>query len=149
MSEEAVAKHAVKEARIREKEYQFRMAGRFIPGTQYLFGTVIDANEEPTEYLSPVRTSRDVWDDVMEDVEAKVKTRQKYASKTLGQQITFQIATKVRAYWDGVEVKKQKAREAEDRRLRALAKSTMKLVVGQWRRAVHVRKSHRRVRGSC
>ena len=58
--------------------------------------------------------------------------------KPLGRQIAAQIASKVQAYFDGLETKKLKAKEVEERRLRNLAKSTMKLVISEWKKAVYV-----------
>jgi helicase SWR1 len=112
-----------------ERVQQFRREGRFLPGTQTLFGTKHDDGE----YLPPQRTSTDVWDDVLKAVVARSRPK-----KSLGKQITSQIANKIQAHFDNQESRKIKAKEAEERRLRNLAKSTMKLVVGEWKKAIFV-----------
>ena len=119
------------EAEIREKVVKFKVEGRFIPGTQALFGTV--PHEAP--YISPSRTTKDIWDAVVETVVVRARMMPK---KPIGRQITAQIASKVQAYFDGLETKKMKAKEVEERRLRNFAKSTMKLVISEWKKAVYV-----------
>lgn len=114
-----------------ERVEQFRQDGRFLPGTQTLFGT----KHDDSEYNPPQRTSTDVWDAVLKAVVAKARSRPK---KSLGRQTTSQIANKIQTYFDNLESKKIKAKEAEERRLRNLAKSTMKLVVGEWKKAIFV-----------
>lgn len=64
------------------------------------------------------------------------KLRNKQAS---GRQIAAQIASKIQAYWDGQATKKDKLKLQEDRRLRALAKATIKMVTNEWKKAVFVR----------
>ena len=112
-----------------ERVQQFRRGGRFLPGTQTLFGTKHDVRE----YHPPQRTSTDVWDDVLKAVVARPRPK-----KSLGRQITSQIANKVQAHFDNQESRKIKAKEAEERRLRNLAKSTMKFVIGEWKKAIFV-----------
>ena len=119
------------EAEIREKVTKFKQEGRFIPGTQALFGTT--PHEAP--YTSPSRTTTDIWDAVVETVVVRARMMPK---KPVGKQIAAQIASKVQAYFDGLETKKLKAKEVEERRLRNLAKSTMKLVISEWKKAVYV-----------
>ena len=121
--------NAEAEAEILERVEQFRRDGRFLPGTQTLFGTKHDG----IEYHPPQRTSTDVWDDVVKAVVARSRPK-----KSLGRQITSQIANKIQTYFDNQESRKIKAKEAEERRLRNLAKSTMKLVVGEWKKAIFV-----------
>jgi helicase SWR1 len=122
-------RNAEAEAEILERVEQFRRDGRFLPGTQILFGTKHDISE----YHPPQRTSTDVWDDVLKAVIARSRPK-----KSLGRQITSQIASKILTYFDNQESRKIKAKEAEERRLRNVAKSTMKLVVGEWKKAIFV-----------
>ncbi|KAF8806665.1 hypothetical protein BYT27DRAFT_7233998 [Phlegmacium glaucopus] len=125
------------EAEILERVAQFRRDGRFLPGTQTLFGT----KRDDSEYHPPQRTSTDVWDDVLKAVVVKARLRPK---KSLGKQIASQIANKIQTHFDNQEARKIKAKEAEERRVRNLAKSTMKLVVGEWKKAIfHIREKHR------
>ncbi|KAF4621127.1 hypothetical protein D9613_000994 [Agrocybe pediades] len=127
---EKLKQEAKEEAIIRERVVQFRNDGRFIPGTDVLFGT------EPSDihYISPQRTSRDIWDDIVAAVVAKGKSKQR---KPLGKQIANQIASKVQSHFDGQENRKIRAKEQEEKRLRNLAKSTMKAVIAEWKKAVH------------
>ena len=122
-------KNAEADAEILERVEQFRRDGRFLPGTQTLFGT----KHDDSEYHPPQRTSTDVWDDVVKAVIARSRPK-----KSLGRQVTSQIANKIQTYFDNQESRKIKAKEAEERRLRNLAKSTMKLVVGEWKKAIFV-----------
>ena len=121
--------NAEAEAEILERVERFRREGRFLPGTQTLFGTKHDVSD----YHPPQRTSTDVWDDVVKAVVARSRPK-----KSIGRQITSQIATKIQTYFDNQEARKIKAKEVEERRLRNLAKSTMKLVIGEWKKAIFV-----------
>lgn len=131
ISDEKLAANALADARIREREADFRRQGRFIPGTDVLFGS--DPNV--TAYIPPKRSTRDVWDDIVEIISV---TRSKVPKKTTGQQVTAQIASKIQAYWDTQEVKRDKARAQEEKKLRILAKATMKMVNAEWKKVVHV-----------
>lgn len=129
---EKLAKEAKAEAVIRERIQRFHDDGRFIPGTDALFGTI------PCDvpYIPPKRTTRDIWDDVVEAAVARAKARPK---KPVGKVVAAQIAAKVQAHFGAKESKKTKAGHAEERRLKNLAKSTMKLVIAEWKKAVYVR----------
>lgn len=128
----ALEGEAKSEAAIREQIVRFRREGRFIPGTDVLFGT-----EPPTvEYNSPQRSTTDIWDHIVEAVIARGKAKPK---KSIGLQITSQIASKLHAHFDGQESRKAKAKEVEEKRLRKLAKSTIMIVIGEWKKAVYVR----------
>ena len=122
-------RNAEAEAEILERVQEFCRDGRFLPGTQTLFGTKHDVGE----YHPPQRTSTDIWDDVLKAVVARSRPK-----KSLGKQITSQIANKIQTHFDNQESKKVKAKEAEERRLRNLAKSTMKLVIGEWKKGIFV-----------
>lgn len=128
----ALEEEAKSEAAIREQVVRFRREGRFIPGTDILFGT----EPHKVEYTSPQRSTTDTWDHVVAAVIARGRAKSK---RSIGQQIASQIASKVQTHFDGQESKKIKAKEAEERRLRNLAKSTMKIVIGEWKKAVYVR----------
>lgn len=119
------------EARIRAQEADFRHQGRFIPGTDVLFGS--DPNV--AAYDPPKRATRDVWDDIIAEV---VIARSRVPKKSIGRQVSSQIANKIQAYWDVQEVKRDRARAQEEKKLKILAKSTMKLVNAEWKKAVYV-----------
>ncbi|KAJ7099423.1 SNF2 family N-terminal domain-containing protein [Mycena belliarum] len=64
--------------------------------------------------------------------------------RTRGQLVAAQVAAKIQAYWDGQAAKLEKGRAVEERRLRVLAKTVMKLVSGEWKKAVfHIREQER------
>ncbi|KAJ7721528.1 SNF2 family N-terminal domain-containing protein [Mycena metata] len=61
-----------------------------------------------------------------------------------GALIAAQVASKIQGYWDGEAAKVEKGRVVEERRLRGVAKSVGKLVLGEWKKAVwHIREQQR------
>lgn len=119
------------EARIRAQEADFRYQGRFIPGSDVLFGS--DPNV--AAYDPPQRATRDVWDDIIEEV---IMARSRATRKSIGQQVSLLVASKVQAYWDVQGAKRDRARAQEEKKLKILAKSTMKMVNAEWKKAVYV-----------
>ncbi|KAJ6590080.1 SNF2 family N-terminal domain-containing protein [Mycena vulgaris] len=66
------------------------------------------------------------------------------AKRTRGALVAAQVAAKIQAYWDGEAAKLEKGRIVEERRLRGLAKTVVKLVAGEWKKAVfHIREQER------
>ncbi|KAJ7503144.1 SNF2 family N-terminal domain-containing protein [Mycena galericulata] len=66
------------------------------------------------------------------------------ARKTRGAVVAGLVAAKIQAYWDGEAAKLEKGRVLEERRLRGVAKSVMKLVAAEWKKAVfHIREQER------
>lgn len=133
---------ACEEATLRERVYKLRVEGRFARRSK---DTLDNSDDEEIEDLAvPLemkRTSKDVWDAVIEEVIARHKKRR---GRGLARQVTGSVASKVQAHFDAIEAKKNKTREAEERRLRTLAKTTMKMVVGEWKKAVfHIREKYR------
>ncbi|KAG6872516.1 hypothetical protein C0995_009206 [Termitomyces sp. Mi166 len=87
------------------------------------------------------RQSKDHWDHV---VESACHAGKLWRKKSSGQQITSQWAKAVRGYWDGQEAMKEKFKIQEERRLRALAKATIRIVTDEWKKAVfHIREQER------
>ncbi|RXW22350.1 hypothetical protein EST38_g3485 [Candolleomyces aberdarensis] len=132
-----------KEASIREQEAQFRRQKRFIPGTDVFFGTKFNTDEPPPPYQPPKRGSKDVWDAIIDAVGAHYRAR---SAKKLshGRFVAGQVALRIQGHWDAQAAKKDRSRAQEEKRLRALAKSTVKLVVNEWKRAVfHIREQER------
>jgi helicase SWR1 len=122
----------VTDAALFERTELFRRQGRFIPGTDVLFGFNVDT--QPS-YGTPLRKAKDHWDNVIEAVIHRNEVKSKLPS---GREIAAQVASKVRAYWDAQEAKKDKVKVQEERRLRALAKATIKMVTNEWKKAVFV-----------
>lgn len=120
------------DAAILERTEQFRKQGRFIPGTDVLFGFNVDTT---ASFTTPQRTNKDHWDHV---VEAAISESRHWRKRLSGRQIAAQVASKIQAYWDSQEAKKDKLKSQEERRLRGLAKHTIKMVTQEWKKAVFV-----------
>jgi helicase SWR1 len=135
VDEHTSQQHAATDAAVFEQTESFRKQGRFIPGTDMLFGFNVDTQ---ASFTTPQRIGKDKWDDVIEAVIRRTEAKSKIQS---GRQIASQIASKIQAYWDAQEVRKDKMRLQEEKRLRALAKATIKMVTNEWKKAVFVRLS--------
>ncbi|KAF8911617.1 SNF2 family N-terminal domain-containing protein [Gymnopilus junonius] len=134
VSASTLAEQASDEAKLRERVEKFRKEGRFFLDTD---GTA----PEDITYSGPTHVKTDAWSHIVEAVVERGKTKPK---KSLAMQITSQIASKVHAYFEVLEQRKNKARDLEERKLRALAKSTMKLVSAEWKKALyHIREKQR------
>ncbi|KAJ8517523.1 hypothetical protein ONZ45_g5314 [Pleurotus djamor] len=136
---EDLEKNATRDAEIYEQEILFRNQGRFIPGTDVVFGT----KPQHTPFTTPQRNSTDVWDSVVAEVIAHFRRRPK---KPLGLHVSSQVAAKVQGYWDAQATKKDRAKAQEEKQIRALAKSTSKLVMAEWKRIIaasHIREEER------
>lgn len=79
------------------------------------------------------RTKRDVWDEILDCV--KARNGEPFAH---GKVVAAQISAIVKVYWEGQAVRQDKARVVEEKRLRALAKTTIRMVTAEWKRAVFV-----------
>jgi helicase SWR1 len=133
IDEKNLQREVVTAAAVLERTEQFRKQGRFIPGTDVLFGFNVDST---TSFTTPQRTNKDHWDHVLE---AAVTESKRWRKRPSGQQIAAQVAAKIQGYWDNQEAKKDKLKSQEERRLRALAKHTIKMVTQEWKKAVFVR----------
>jgi helicase SWR1 len=129
MAAEALDRMVAKDASLLNRIASFRKQGRLLPGTDIFSG----AAGQKSPFTDP-KPGPDPWDHVL----AAVVTQSRIVRRTHGHQIASQIATKIQAYWDGHAAKKDKARLQEEKRLRALAKATMKMVTNEWKRAVFV-----------
>lgn len=137
VNQEAFEKCASDDAEIHERVELFRKQGRFIPGTDVLFGT----KPQEGSFTTPQRTTNDIWDEVVAEATAAGRSRLK---KSTGKTISAQIAAKIQGYWDAQASKKDRAKVLEERRLRALAKATVKLVANEWKRVLlHIREQER------
>jgi helicase SWR1 len=118
---EMMEEMARKDAVTLERVDALRRQGRLLLGTDLL-------SSSPTPKRSP-----DQWDAVLESV---VAYRSRRANG--GKIVAKQIAQKIQTYWDGFAQREDKAKMQEEKRLRALAKSTLRAVIDQWKRAVMV-----------
>ncbi|KAJ3810620.1 SNF2 family N-terminal domain-containing protein [Lentinula lateritia] len=95
----------------------------------------------PTETANKQRKSYDIWYHCIVDVAAYLESK---SEETSGVEIAGQIAKAIQNYWDTQTVKQEKMKVQEEKRIRALAKATIKLVVSEWKKAVfHLREQER------
>lgn len=133
VDEKTLQQEVATDAAVFERAEVFRKQGLLIPGTDMIFD--LNDFDEKSSYPSPQRVTKDRWDNVVEAAIECCKSRSKHSP---GQQIAGQIAAKVRTYWEGQEAKKDKLRQQEERRLRVLAKATIRMVTNEWKKAVFV-----------
>lgn len=134
---------AVEEAKLRNRVAKLRREGRLV--SQPVSHQEADDSEmevdEDTDYTPPQRTSKDMWDIVVQDVIARHQAKPRRSAAKV---VTSSIASRVQAHFETLAGKRLKAKEAEERRLRNLAKMTMKMVIGEWRKVVfHIREKQR------
>ncbi|GLB37820.1 putative helicase SWR1 [Lyophyllum shimeji] len=135
VDEDALQRQVQTDAEILERVERCRNKGFLFLDPEPGIGHNIQAS------LPAQRNKRDHWDHVIENA---CQLRQVWIKRTSGQQLAGQIAKLVRAYWDGQEAKKEKLRIQEERRLRALAKATIRMVTDEWKKAVfHIREQER------
>ncbi|KAI0077189.1 hypothetical protein K474DRAFT_1661971 [Panus rudis PR-1116 ss-1] len=89
-------------------------------------------SQKPGPFVEPTRAPN-LWDDIILEVQRKVKKRSE-DKKNVG---ALQVPNRIKAYWDSKAAREEKARALEEKRLKALAKSTSKLVIAKWKEAVH------------
>ncbi|KZT22505.1 hypothetical protein NEOLEDRAFT_1097697 [Neolentinus lepideus HHB14362 ss-1] len=120
---------ANKDARIWSKYDTLRREGKIV-GLD-MFGT---ASEQTAHSISD-----DPWSEIVSRITTNARRR-----APGGQQIAGQVAAKIRAYWEGQSMRDDKVRAQEEKRLRALAKATIRMVVAEWKKAVfHIREQER------
>lgn len=108
---------------------QLRTEGRFFPE-----GMGDDSQPVPPSRWDPtMNQSQDAWAHIIEVVQERAVHK-----PPSGRQVAAQVASRVRAYWESRAVKDDKLKLQEEKRLRALAKATIKQVVEEWKKAVHV-----------
>ncbi|KAG7091252.1 hypothetical protein E1B28_010301 [Marasmius oreades] len=135
---ESLDRRAREEATLLERAARLRRMGRFQLDIAEL-GPDINCDPHRTGYQG--RQSKDVWEYLLEDVARYNRIRRKRPS---GQAIANQVASKIRSYWELQATKQDKAKAQEEKRLRSLAKATIKMVTSEWRKAVfHIREQER------
>ena len=121
---------ARKEAALRDKIESFRKQGRLIVDS----ATFHEINEISGRVsVQEPKRDRDAWDAVIEAV-----TRRSPRAQSRGRVIAGQIAVRIKAYWDQRAQREDRAIVQEEKRLRALAKATIKMVTSEWKKAVFV-----------
>jgi helicase SWR1 len=127
INEEALEDAARKDAAFLERVYSLRQQGHMLLSAEDAGRAV---QTRPKERRIP---GSDPWDHVLDAVRTRYRHRE-----TSGPEIAATIAAKVRAYWDMQNVKEGKVRVQQEKQLRALAKTTIKLVIAEWKKAVFV-----------
>ncbi|KAF9256740.1 hypothetical protein L218DRAFT_1081215 [Marasmius fiardii PR-910] len=131
-------RRAREEALLLERATKLRQEGRFHVDLGEL-GPDIKCDPQRSGYQG--RQSKDVWEFLLEDVVQYDRTRRRRPS---GQVIASQVASKIRTYWESQAIKQDKAKAQDEKRLRLLAKATIKTVTSEWRKAVfHIREQER------
>lgn len=93
-----------------------------------------DTDSSPKE-LPELNSGRqpDAWDSVLEAVQQRAQ-----AQLVNGEYVAAQVASRVQAYWDARAIREDKVRAQDERRLRALAKATIRMVTAEWKKVVFV-----------
>jgi helicase SWR1 len=102
-------------------------------------GRLLFASESTSEGVSRIGGRRegiplnDPWSRIIDAVVVNGKIK-----KVDGKSVAAQIAGKIKVYWDTFAAREDRARLMEDKRLRAMAKSTVRLVVAEWKKVTFV-----------
>jgi len=131
-----VTQMAQRDAAVMNRIDSFRRQGRLLPSSdEFVSNHMANGVNGKPSALVAVEPKRgpDLWDYMISVVTAQARVR-----KSHGRHVASQIASKIQAYWDGYAAKKDKAILQEEKRLRALAKSTVKMVISEWKKAVFV-----------
>lgn len=127
---------AQKKAALLDKMESFRQQGRLIVDNATF--NEMSRTRGGVSIHEP-KQARDTWDVVLETI-----TQRSRREQVKGRAIAAQISTRIKAYWDQRAQREDKAKMHEERRLRALAKATIKMVTSEWKKAVfHIREQHR------
>ncbi|KZT03925.1 uncharacterized protein LAESUDRAFT_728619 [Laetiporus sulphureus 93-53] len=125
---------ARKEAAFLNRVDRLHKEGRFFPTSRS--DDTVGRSRSPSDLYDQ---HEDPWAHVLDAVKAKALHR-----PLTGHQVAAQVASRMRAYWESRAVKEDKIKVQEEKRLRALAKATVKMVVAEWKKAVyHVRQEER------
>lgn len=136
LSEDDLNIMAQKKAALLDKMESFRQQGRLIIDNA-TFNEMSKTRGGVT--LHEPKQDRDTWDVILEAI-----TQRSRQEQVKGRVIAAQISSRIKAYWDQRAQREDKAKMHEERRLRALAKATIKMVTSEWKKAVfHIREQHR------
>lgn len=155
-TEDNLQKMAAQEAVLRKKIDRLQKLGRFFPFTEAASSTSNnsvsasdgnhvggsgaggDSSSSNSNKISLLprepQRPKDAWDHVIEAV-----THRNRNTLVKGRQVAAQVASRIQGYWDQRALREKTARVQEEKRLRALAKATIKMVTSEWKKAVFVR----------
>ena len=132
---DAVDQLAQNEAALIDRIEEYRAQGRLRP--EYDVGAVLVAAS--ADVPSERQGSLDAWGHIVQSIATQSQNQnQSRGRRNRGKYIASQIASKIQTYWDGHAARKDRAKAQEEKRLRALAKSTIRTVVNEWKKAVFV-----------
>ena len=127
-SQSELEEHAKERARFLNKVAFLRRQG-------YFLYTPEDGEKQP----EPERQGGDIWDNILHEVETKAQSH--LNNPCQGAAV---VANRIKAYWESRAVKEDKLKAQEEKRLRSLAKATIRMVVSKWKEAVlHIREEER------
>ena len=127
-NEDALEKEARGRAVFLERVHAMRHQNRMLLSAE-------DASRALQTKPTVARTlGADPWDHILD----AVRTRYRGQREPSGPEIAATIAAKVRTYWDIQNAKEGRVRLQQEKQLRALAKTTLKLVTTEWKKAVFV-----------
>ncbi|KAH0829138.1 putative helicase SWR1 [Lanmaoa asiatica] len=134
---------AQKEAVLREKIERLHKQGRSWRLGKATPVPVLAITANPN--VRDLRRSKDVWEHIVETIVHRGRHGGGGGGFLVrGRQVAAQMANRIQAYWDQSVVREDKARVQEEKRVRALAKATVKMVVAEWKKAVfYVREQER------
>ena len=138
-TKESLQALAHKEAALRDKIELLNKQGRFAP---FLYGGSVKGKTPAPVAIAAdpnvrdPRRSKDAWEHIVETI---IQRGRHGGGLVRGRQVAAQVASRVQVYWDQSAVREDRARAQEEKRVRALAKATVKLVVAEWKKAVFVR----------
>ncbi|KAI5123788.1 hypothetical protein M0805_009083 [Coniferiporia weirii] len=125
---------ALRDARILHKVESLKKKGRML------------GRSTPTTGASPsAHRPSDVWATIVAEAIAvrNALPRHRFGR---GGIVGSAIHTRLLAYWETMKTREEREAAAEEKRRRALAKTILRLVLGEWRKVVyHVREEERRV----
>ncbi|KAL4071277.1 SNF2 family N-terminal domain-containing protein [Scleroderma yunnanense] len=155
-TEDNLQKMALQEAILRNKIDRLQRLGRFFPYTEsssvivkggasdsggsHVGGSSGSSNKVSLLPLEPQRPE-DVWDHIIEAVAQRSRN-----GLVKGQQVSAHVASRIQAYWDQYASRERTAKVQEEKRLRALAKATIKMVTSEWKKAVFYIREQERLR---
>ena len=101
-------------------------------------GRMLLSSEDASRAIQKRPTTRTLGTDPWDHIINLVRARYHSPRETSGPEIAATIAAKVRTYWDLQNAKEGRVRLQQEKQLRALAKTTLKLVTTEWKKAVFV-----------
>ncbi|KAF9243185.1 SNF2 family N-terminal domain-containing protein [Melanogaster broomeanus] len=143
---EALDALAQKEAALREKAARLHQQGRFPPARVPPTST----SGKSTPILNPnmrdPRRSQDAWEHIVQTI---VQRGRHGGQVVRGRNVASQVASRIQVYWDQSAMREDRAKAQEEKRVRALAKATVKMVVSEWKKAVFYIREQQRLRAQA